>query len=35
MYLSTLTAEVSGWSWQLVAAIHDEGDTLTLSEQLS
>jgi hypothetical protein len=27
--------ELSGWSWQLVTAIHDEGDGLTLCERLS
>jgi hypothetical protein len=27
--------DVSGESWQLVTALHDEGDSLTLSECLS
>jgi hypothetical protein len=27
--------KVSGWSWQLITAIGDEGDELTVWEQLS
>jgi hypothetical protein len=27
-------SEVSGYSWQLIAAVHDEGDDLTLGKQL-
>jgi hypothetical protein len=30
-----LGVDVSGESWQLVTALHDEGDGLTLSECLS